>query len=43
MKMPVPDDALIGKHLLEGIRGVSGSAAPVLTNGYGAEDALRRP
>ncbi|MBM7812431.1 amidophosphoribosyltransferase [Saccharothrix algeriensis] len=41
--IPLPDDALIGKHLLEGIRGVSGSAAPVLANGYGAEDALQRP
>ncbi|MEV8441561.1 amidophosphoribosyltransferase [Actinosynnema sp. NPDC051121] len=41
--IPLPDDALIGKHLLEGIRGVSGSATPVLTNGYGAEDALQRP
>ncbi|CAL9667759.1 Amidophosphoribosyltransferase [Actinosynnema sp. ALI-1.44] len=41
--IPLPEDALIGKHLLEGIRGVAGSAAPVLANGYGAEDALRRP
>jgi amidophosphoribosyltransferase len=41
--IPLPDDALIGKHLLEGIRGVAGSAAPVLANGYGAEDALQRP
>ncbi|MGQ0840386.1 amidophosphoribosyltransferase [Actinokineospora sp.] len=42
--IPLPDDALIGKHLLEGIeKGVAGSAAPVLTAGYGAGDALRRP
>jgi amidophosphoribosyltransferase len=41
----LPDEAMIGKHLLEGIeeKAVSGSAAPVLANGYGAEDALRRP
>jgi amidophosphoribosyltransferase len=43
--IPLPEDAMIGKHLLEGIeeKAVSGSAAPVLANGYGAEDALRRP
>ena len=43
--IPLPEDTLIGKHLLEGIeeKAVSGSAAPVLVNGYGAEDALRRP
>lgn len=42
--IPLPEDAMIGKHLLEDIeKGVAGSAAPVLTNGYGAEDALRRP
>jgi amidophosphoribosyltransferase len=42
--IPLPDDALIGKHLLEGIeKGVSGPAAPTLPSGYGAEDALRRP
>ncbi|WP_433266365.1 amidophosphoribosyltransferase [Actinosynnema sp. CS-041913] len=41
--IPLPEDALIGKHLLEGIRGVAGAATPVLANGYGAEDALRRP
>ncbi|EWC61289.1 Amidophosphoribosyltransferase [Actinokineospora spheciospongiae] len=42
--IPLPDDALIGKHLLEGIeKGVTGSAAPVPAAGYGAEDALRRP
>ncbi|WP_073480184.1 amidophosphoribosyltransferase [Streptoalloteichus hindustanus] len=40
----LPDDARIGKFLLEGIeRGVSGQAEPVLPNGYGAEDAVRRP
>ncbi|GAA2692256.1 amidophosphoribosyltransferase [Actinosynnema pretiosum subsp. pretiosum] len=46
--IPLPEDALIGKHLLEGARGdggrgVAGSATPVLPNGYGAEDALQRP
>jgi amidophosphoribosyltransferase len=43
--IPLPEEAMIGKHLLEGIeeKAVSGSAAPVLANGYGAEDALRRP
>jgi amidophosphoribosyltransferase len=42
--IPLPDDALIGKHLLEGIeKGVAGPAAPTLPSGYGAEDALRRP
>ncbi|MGH3863508.1 amidophosphoribosyltransferase [Actinokineospora sp.] len=42
--IPLPEDIHIGKHLLEGIeKGVAGSAAPVLTTGYGAEDALRRP
>jgi amidophosphoribosyltransferase len=40
----LPDEALIGKHLLEGLeKGVAGSAAPVLPAGYGAEDALQRP
>jgi amidophosphoribosyltransferase len=42
--IPLPEDALIGKHLLEGIeKGVAGAAAPTLPSGYGAEDALRRP
>jgi amidophosphoribosyltransferase len=42
--IPLPDDALIGKHLLEGLEtGVAGSAAPVVPAGYGAEDALQRP
>ncbi|QUQ70275.1 amidophosphoribosyltransferase [Kutzneria sp. CA-103260] len=43
--IPLPEETMIGKHLLEGIeeKAVSGSAAPVLANGYGAEDALRRP
>ncbi|PXY32687.1 amidophosphoribosyltransferase [Prauserella muralis] len=42
----LPDDALIGKHLLEGITGGNGagtSALPVTSAGYGAEDAVRRP
>jgi len=42
--IPLPDEALIGKHLLEGLeKGVAGSAAPVLPAGYGAQDALQRP
>jgi amidophosphoribosyltransferase len=41
--IPLPADALMGKHLLEGIKGVAGSATPVLPTGYGAEDALQRP
>ncbi|GAB3675595.1 amidophosphoribosyltransferase [Saccharopolyspora tripterygii] len=44
--IPLPDDARIGKYLLEGLsaeRGVAGPAAPVLPSGYGAEDALQRP
>ncbi|WHT19241.1 amidophosphoribosyltransferase [Crossiella sp. CA-258035] len=40
----LPDDLMIGKHLLENIeKGVAGPAEPVLPSGYGAEDALRRP
>lgn len=45
-KYPIalPDEAQIGKHLLEGLeKGVAGSAAPVVRAGYGAEDALQRP
>ncbi|HEY7593526.1 MAG TPA: amidophosphoribosyltransferase [Actinophytocola sp.] len=42
--IPLPDEELIGKHLLEGLeKGVAGSAAPVVPAGYGAEDALQRP
>jgi len=45
--IPLPDPALVGKHVFEGIghrvRGVYGDAAPVAPAGYGAEDALRRP
>jgi amidophosphoribosyltransferase len=42
--IPLPDEAKIGKHLLEGIeKGINGSAAPILAAGYGAEDALQRP
>jgi amidophosphoribosyltransferase len=44
--IPLPDDARIGKYLLEGLgneRGVAGPAEPVLPSGYGAEDALQRP
>ncbi|EQD86623.1 amidophosphoribosyltransferase [Saccharopolyspora erythraea] len=41
----LPEDAKIGKYLLEGMgdRGVSGPAEPVQPAGYGAADALRRP
>ncbi|PXY34542.1 amidophosphoribosyltransferase [Prauserella coralliicola] len=45
----LPDDALIGKHLLEGLSGngaAPGTTASSLTvspAGYGAEDAVRRP
>ncbi|MGW5051050.1 amidophosphoribosyltransferase [Actinokineospora sp. NPDC004072] len=42
--IPLPDDARIGKHLLEGLeKGVAGDAAPVVAAGYGASDALTRP
>ncbi|WP_328605195.1 amidophosphoribosyltransferase [Amycolatopsis sp. NBC_00345] len=39
----LPDDALIGKHLLESMDAVNGAATPVSPAGYGAEDAVRRP
>ncbi|WP_037320462.1 amidophosphoribosyltransferase [Amycolatopsis orientalis] len=39
----LPDDALIGKHLLESLDSVNGAAKPVSPAGYGAEDAIRRP
>ncbi|MGX7823961.1 amidophosphoribosyltransferase [Actinokineospora sp. 24-640] len=42
--IPLPDDARIGKHLLEGLeKGVAGDAEPLLAAGYGASDALTRP
>ncbi|WP_092530369.1 amidophosphoribosyltransferase [Amycolatopsis arida] len=47
--IPLPDDALIGKHLLEGLEGAGNAVtAPVSRMsvppaGYGAEDAVRRP
>ncbi|GAA4621210.1 amidophosphoribosyltransferase [Saccharopolyspora hordei] len=43
--IPLPDDAKLGKYLLEGgsERGVAGPAEPVLPTSYGAADALRRP
>ncbi|QUH06490.1 amidophosphoribosyltransferase [Saccharopolyspora erythraea] len=43
--IPLPEDAKIGKYLLEGMgdRGLSGPAEPVQPAGYGAADALRRP
>jgi len=39
----LPEDALIGKHLLESLDSVNGAAKPVSPAGYGAEDAIRRP
>jgi amidophosphoribosyltransferase len=39
----LPDDALLGKHLLESMDAVNGAARPVTPAGYGAEDAVRRP
>ncbi|MFF0146499.1 amidophosphoribosyltransferase [Amycolatopsis sulphurea] len=39
----LPEDALIGKHLLESMDAAGGAAAPVSAAGYGAEDAVRRP
>ncbi|TVT59254.1 amidophosphoribosyltransferase [Amycolatopsis rhizosphaerae] len=44
--IPLPEDALIGKHLLESMDNGAGSTAPSLTvsqAGYGAGDAVRRP
>lgn len=47
--IPLPEDALIGKHLLENLgSGAAGSAGsgsclPQTSAGYGAEDAVRRP
>jgi amidophosphoribosyltransferase len=41
--IPLPEDALIGKHLLESLDSVNGAATPVSSAGYGAEDAVRRP
>ncbi|MFC9253107.1 MULTISPECIES: amidophosphoribosyltransferase [Amycolatopsis] len=39
----LPEDAMIGKHLLESLDSVNGAAKPVSPAGYGAEDAIRRP
>jgi amidophosphoribosyltransferase len=39
----LPDEAKIGKHLLEGRNGSTPAMLPVLPAGYGAEDALQRP
>src|SRR5204862_7573096 len=41
--IPLPEDALIGKHLLESLDSVDGAATPISPAGYGAEDAVRRP
>jgi amidophosphoribosyltransferase len=44
-KYPIelPDDALIGKNLLDGLEAADGAGRPVTPAGYGAEDAVRRP
>ena len=44
-KYPIalPDEARIGKHLLEGRNGSKPAMLPVLPAGYGAEEALQRP
>jgi amidophosphoribosyltransferase len=42
----LPETGMVGKHLLERVGGrahVDGDAGPVLSAGYGAEEALRRP
>ncbi|MGH3449408.1 MAG: amidophosphoribosyltransferase [Haloechinothrix sp.] len=44
--IPLPDDELIGKHLLESINGTDVSAASPMSvpqAGYGAQDAVQRP
>ncbi|HWE89169.1 MAG TPA: amidophosphoribosyltransferase, partial [Pseudonocardiaceae bacterium] len=49
--IPLPDEALIGKHLLEDLDaaarhmdpGAVGAASAAVPSGYGAEDAVRRP
>jgi amidophosphoribosyltransferase len=49
--IPLPDEALIGKHLLEDLDaagrqmdpGAVGAESAAVPSGYGAEDAVRRP
>jgi amidophosphoribosyltransferase len=49
--IPLPDEALIGKHLLEDLDaaersmdpGSVGASSAAVPSGYGAEDAVRRP
>jgi amidophosphoribosyltransferase len=49
--IPLPDEALIGKHLLEDMDaagrgfdpGTVGAASASVAGGYGAHDAVRRP
>jgi amidophosphoribosyltransferase len=49
--IPLPDEALIGKHLLEDLDaagraldpGAVGAASAAVPGGYGAEEAVRRP
>jgi amidophosphoribosyltransferase len=49
--IPLPDEALIGKHLLEDLDAASrgmdpgavGAASAAVPSGYGAEEAVRRP
>lgn len=41
--IPLPDDALIGKHVLESLEAADGAATAAAPAGYGAEEAVRRP
>ncbi|HVW40664.1 MAG TPA: amidophosphoribosyltransferase [Amycolatopsis sp.] len=41
--IPLPDEALVGKHLLESMDDAAGTSFTVTQAGYGAGDAVRRP
>jgi amidophosphoribosyltransferase len=41
--IPLPDEALVGKHLLESMDDSAGTSFTVTQAGYGAGDAVRRP
>ncbi|MDV6011219.1 amidophosphoribosyltransferase [Haloechinothrix sp. LS1_15] len=41
--IPLPEDELIGKHVLEGIEPASGASPTSTQEGYGAHDAMQRP
>ncbi|MFC4005530.1 amidophosphoribosyltransferase [Prauserella oleivorans] len=41
--IPLPEDALIGKHMLENLGNGTSQSLPITPSGYGAEDAVRRP